>query len=163
MKTRWQKNLAWVLLLALTAACTKVVVRADETKTAPVTKKFSADVASVFQKSRETLNQLGYSLLNADEMSSVLETRWMPTTSDSHYLALFGRRDYSASQGGYYKLVITAEQQGNYAGVTVYTALKTVAGKLDSSEVVEKRFLKKLGDALRRPQIEVNNVGMEEK
>jgi len=156
-------NFFFIGILFLTGACTKVVVRAKENKTVPVTQSYSANLASVFEKSRATLEKLGYSLLQADENSNVLETRWEPTTSDSHYLALFGRRDYAANQGGYYKLVVTAEQQGNAVGVTVYTVLQSVSGKLDSSEVLEKRFLSKLSAALRSSQIEVNNVGMYEK
>ncbi len=152
-----------ISLLLLTVSCTKVVVRAKENKTNPVTKSYSTNLESAFAKSRATLEKLGYSLIEADASTNVIETRWQPTTSDSHYLLLFGRRDYAANQGGYYKLVVTAEQQGNVVGVSVYTVLQTVSGKLESSEVVEKRFLHKLSDALRSPQIEVNNTGMYEK
>lgn len=150
-------------LLLLTSACTKVVVRAKENKTTPVTKSYSTNLETAFEKSRQTLEKLGYSFLQADAMTNVIETRWQPTTSDSHYLLLFGRRDYAANQGGYYKLVVTAEQQGSTVGVSVYTVLQTVSGKLESSEVLEKRFLHKLSDALRSAQIEVNNTGMFEK
>lgn len=162
MKTIWFRFFCLSLLI-LTGACTKVVVRAKENKTTAVSKTYSTNLENAVVKSRSTLEKLGYSLIEGDPMASVIETRWQSSTSDSHYLPLFGRRDYSANQGSYYKLVVTAEQQGNLVGVSVYTVLQSVSGKLESSEVLEKRFLNKLSDALRSSQIEVNNTGMFEK
>lgn len=163
MKKNIQYLFLTVFMTLICGACTKVVVRANEVKTNAVTKNYKTDLASVYEQSKITLEKMGYTLLQNDEAMQTLETRWQPTTSDSHFLPLFGRRDYSANQGGYYKLHIESEEQGSQVEVRVSTVLKSISGKLETSEVLEKRFLAKLSDALRSAQIEVNNVGMEEK
>lgn len=144
-------------------SCTKVVVRAKEQKTNPVSKQYASDVSSVFTASQQALEHMEFAMQDVDPLQLHLETRWHSTTSDSHYMDLFGRKDFAVNQGAYYKLVVDAEQQGNYVGVTAYTVLKTVAGKLESSQVVEGEFFKHLDDSMRSPQIEVTNVGMTSK
>lgn len=161
MKNFLKSILLFSLVLCL--SCTKVVVTAKEHKTNPVSKKYSTDVATAFVRSRDVLEKLGYHIQEADDLQLYLETRWQSTTSDSHYLDLFGRRDYSANQGSYFKVVVKTEQQGNYAGVIIYTRLKSVVGKLNSSNVLEKKFFNRLDTAMRSSQIEVTNVGMTEK
>lgn len=158
-------NIAVLVLVTLSFGnCTKVVVRAKEQKTQPVARQYSTDLSTAYNQSKVALQRMGYDFINEDALGLSVQTRWKSMTSDSHYMMLFGRPDYAANQGGYYKLVMDVKQAGNSAvEVTVYTIIQTVAGELTSSEILEKKFHAKLADALRSPQIEVNNVGMQER
>ena len=145
------------------ASCTKVVVYGSDTLTEAVAGRFTASKNELFYQCVRALDQMGYNLNEISDERGQIITGWRPTTGDSHYMMLFGHKDFSGNAGAYYQLIVTVEEDGPYATVTVSTKVKSVSGKLTSQHVVEKRVLSKLGDFMRSPQIEVTNVGQKDK
>lgn len=142
-------------------ACTKVMVYATDHVTEPVTKKYTGEPATVYEKSKKILELMGYQLTAADDYQYQITTGWQPVKSDSHYLELFKRRDYAASDGSYYQMSVACISEGAFTRVDVKTAVKSASGKLSTSKSLEKAFLSRLDDALRSPQIQVTNVSVE--
>ena len=148
-------------IVGTTVQCTKVMVYASDHPTEAVSKKYSGDSMVVYEKSKKTLETLGYTLTTTDDYQHQITTGWRPVKSDSHYLGLFKRRDYAASDGSYYQLNVTCVSESSGTRVDVKTIVKSVSGKLSSSKSIEKNFLSHLDNAVRSPQIEVTNVGVE--
>lgn len=160
---RWCLIFCAGLICFSVIACTKVVVYGVDTVTEAVTERYSSNVATAVQKAEEALKSLGYHVLQVDHATGRIKTGWRPVKASSHYLTLFKRREYSASQGAYYQLVVDVREDGPWVAVSVATLVKSVAGRLSSSHVVEKAFLKRFSDFMRSPQIEMTNVGVAER
>lgn len=155
------KTLPVVFVALCAIRCTSVMVYATDHTTEAVTKKYTGDAMTVYEKSKKALENLGYDITSADDYQYQITTGWRPVKSDSHYLELFKRKDYAASDGSYYQLAVNCVSEGSYTRVDVKTTVKSAAGKLSSSKSLEKSFLSRLDDALRSPQIQVTNVGVE--
>lgn len=152
---------ALLFSVVLSSACTKVMVYATDHVTDAVTKKYTGEPATVYEKSRKILELMGYQITAADDYQYQITTGWQPVKSDSHYLELFKRRDYAASDGSYYQMSVACVAEGAFTRVDVKTAVKSASGKLSTSKSLEKAFLSRLDDALRSPQIQVTNVSVE--
>ncbi|MBF0107395.1 MAG: hypothetical protein HQM16_18955 [Deltaproteobacteria bacterium] len=154
----------FVLSVSLSAAmCTKVVTYAKDHRTEAIAHSYSTNIPIAMQQTQVALKSLGYNVQGVDWSTNQITTGWRPVTSDSHYMNLFNRRDYSANSGSYYQLVATCSQESHKVGVSVYTVVKSLTGNLSSSMVVEKKFLGRLDDFMRSPQIEITNVGLTER
>ncbi len=140
--------------------CTKVVAYGTDTVTEPVASSYSSNVYTVFDTAKKSLEQMGYQITSADMVNNRIITGWRPVTADSHYLMLFGRPDYAANDGAYYQITADVTEADNKVNLTVFSTVKSMAGKLTSSRVVEKKILKQVDDLMRSPQIEMTNVGV---
>ncbi|OVE81699.1 hypothetical protein BVY03_02890 [bacterium K02(2017)] len=152
--------IAW---LSSSAMCTKVVTYAKDYQTDSIDHSYSSNTAIALRQSQRALESLGYEISRVDETRFNIITGWLPTKSDSHYMPLFKRRDYSANAGAYYKLVVSISTDANKIKVSVHTIIKAISGKLKSSYVLENKFLKRLDNFMRSPQIEMTNVGVKER
>lgn len=151
----------WFLCSA--QVCTKVIAYSQENRTETISKSYKADIKTTYENTKLTLQKLGYQILHEDATNHKIITGWKSTESNSHYFNLFGRPDYSAPTGSYYQVLAFVSQSGNEVEVSLATNVKSVSGKLVSSKVVENKIFKQLSDYMRRPQIEITNVGMEER
>jgi hypothetical protein len=140
--------------------CTKVVAYGTDSYTPSVNKSYYSNLQTVLDQSDAVLKNMGFAVNSTDESRNRITTGWRPVSSDSHYLTLFGRKDYSAASGSYYQLVIDIADSTPQIRVSVSTAVKSMSGRLTSSQVIENTFLSKLDDQLRSPQIEMTNVGV---
>ena len=158
-----QKNIFRALILigiaVLSLQCTRVVVVASDHPTDPVSKRFAGAPDQIYTQSLHVLDNLGYAFVTQDAAQFQIVTGWRPVTSGSHYLELFNRADYAATDGSYYQLMVNIAPDGVYSKVEVKTNVKSLSGKLSSSNKIEKNFLLHLDDALRSPQIQITNVG----
>lgn len=161
-----KKILSSLILFAImmwAQACTKVVVYGSDNVTDAVSRRYTASKTELFAQCIRALDQMGYNLDEIREEQGQIVTGWRATTSNSHYLKLFGHKDFSASAGTYYQLMVRVEENGPHASVDVNTRVKSISGKLSSFQSVEKSFLAKLSDFMRSPQIEITNVGQKDK
>lgn len=149
--------------LVFAVSCTKVMIHAKEQKTEPMAKAYAVSCFDAFAGLQETLKLQGYKLLDVDLYNFTITTGWQSVKSDSHYMELFKRPDYAASSGAYYKIEAAIEPDGSHSRVAITTVVKSVAGPLKSSQVIEKKIFSKLSDQLRGGNIDVTNVGMTEK
>ncbi len=148
-------------LAIMGSSCTRVVVKGKEYQTEPLSKTYMTSRSQVYDWCKYVLDKNSYPLLVTDSVNQHLVTGWMPVTSDSHYMNLFDRRDYGGSQGAYYQLEAKVTEEQGKAVLTLWTKVKSVAGKLDSSGVLENKVFKQVANGVRRPQIDVTNVGIQ--
>lgn len=141
--------------------CTRVVATASDHVTEPVVKSYPGAPEQIYSQSMRVLANMGYETPTADNAQFQIVTGWKAVTSGSHYLELFNRQDYAATDGAYYQLMVNIAADGVYSKVEVKTNAKTLAGKLTSSKRLERAFLLRLDDALRSPQILITNVGVQ--
>lgn len=140
--------------------CTKVAVYGTDTNTDAVVKIYNADLYSSADRIQKAIESLGYAVTRADDTVTRFTTAWKLAPPDSHYSSYFNRKDFSASLGAYYQLVVEVTDLSPRLRVSVSTQVKSVAGKLTSANVLEKKILARIDDFLRSPQIEMTNVGV---
>lgn len=157
------KHISFLFVILFAVNCTKVVTYSTTVTTAPIEKSYSTSIYVAMEKTKKAFESLGYEVIRVEESQNQIVTGWRPTLSNSHYLDLFKRPDYSANAGAYYQMVADISEQNNRVKVVVYTNVKSVVGNLVSSKVLENKFFDRLGDFIRSPQIEITNVGMTER
>lgn len=154
-------GLGFLFLVATAQMCTKVVTYGRSTSTDVVTRSFAVDMTTALNETQKAMTTLGYQVLSVDESRNRVTAGWRPTTSDSHYMDLFGRKDFAAATGAYYQLVADFSDDAGKVKVSLSTTVQSVAGKLSSSKIEEEKFFNKLEDYLRSPQILMTNVGVQ--
>lgn len=141
--------------------CTKAIVYGRNYNTNPWKAYFETDNASVVSSLEKAFAKFGYEVVESDSSRGRFLTGWRPVEADSHYFNMFERRDYGISDGAYYQMQVDLSQESEQVKVVISTTVKSISGPLESSGKVEKRLLTQLQDFLRSPQIEMTNVGIE--
>lgn len=151
-----------VLISAITlSSCGKPRLFGKEQEIAPVSQSFPIDTKSALTAVKESLQYNGYAIQSSDDAKGVLETHWQPSTSDSHYVDFFQRKDRGTT-GSYYKLVIKVSPKGQADSVVeVSNVAKSIVSNLKSTGMEEEKILTKVGDYTRKSNIEVTNVGLQ--
>lgn len=157
-------TLTLTLLIACSAvACSRPLVTGRDVEMKSVTMSFNAPLIATFEAAEQALRNMDYKVEYADKDQGVLRTGWMPTKVDSHYLELFGRRDYGIT-GAYYHVAVRITADGpSVSKLEVSAPIRTIISRMHSSHVIEKKFLAKVKDLLRPADIQVTNIGVVEK
>lgn len=142
-------------------ACGKPRLFGKDQEVKPVSQSYSVDTKAALAAVKESLADNGYAIQSLDDAKGVLETHWQPSTSDSHYVDFFNRRDMG-TVGSYYKLVVKVSPKGQAdSQVEVSSVAKSIVSNLKSTGMEEEKILKKVGDFTRKANIEVTNVGLQ--
>jgi copper chaperone CopZ len=153
------KKMSFVFLcLIVLSACNKPIIEGRDLETTPLTQIFRVPADAAFDAAEHVLTALDYKVEYADKDKGVLRTGWISTTTDSHYVDLFGREDYGTT-GAYYHLAVRISSVEGGAKVEVSAPLRTIVVKMDSSGRKEKKVLAKIEDMLRPADIRVTNIG----
>lgn len=160
----FQKLLGLTLTLSfLFSACNKPIVKSRDKEFDPLSKTFSNTPNEVFEAAQKVLEQAGFRIARADKDAGLIQTNWISTKATSHYLELFGKKDYG-TVGAYYRMTVKLEEKENKSKVDVFTTARSIiTGRLHSDYSEEKKFLSKMTDYLRRDDFEITNVGVDEK
>lgn len=155
-----------ILLIVVTAlglgpACSHVVVRGTEQQLTPFSKVFKGSRETVWGAAKQALTDEGYKILEDRPAEGILETGWIPAKAASHYVDLFGRRDY-ATVGAYYKLYVLVSPEDDGQEVAVRGIANSTISNLKSSGAEEEKILRRIANLLRSPSIEITNVGITE-
>ena len=154
-------RILWLLPLLL-IGCTKAAVSAKVLPEVTVQKaRYRAVANDVYYAVRDTLNEQAYGVAAEDLKNGNIITAWMPTSSDSHYVDLFGRRDPSVNPS-YYQLDIQLETEDGFTTVKVTSKMKSLVSNLKSAGVAENRLLKGIGKHLRKTEPNITNLGVSE-
>ncbi len=156
-------SLVLVLLISTfhLASCGKPRLFGKDQEIRPVSQSFPVGTKAAFTAVKESLAYNGYAIQSEDEGKGTLETHWQPSTSDSHYVDFFNRRDMGTT-GSYYKLIVKVSPKGQAdSQVEVSNVAKGIVSNLKTTEVEEDKILKKVGDFTRKSNIEVTNVGLQ--
>lgn len=143
--------------------CTKALVYGKDYRTQPKAELYENGFNEVMETTVKTLENMGYKVHHIDEAKGQVVTGWMPVESDSHYFDLFGRKDFGASDGAYYQLIVDFFQVGSKVKVSISTVAKTIVGRLHTNNKLERKIHRQLADLLRAPQIQMTNVGVDKK
>ena len=155
--------LTWAVLLAsaiVFSACSKPKLYGTLQNSEKLVRYYQADPDETFRAVKQALLFQGYSLKKVDEESRSLETYWQPTTSDSHYVEVFGRKDFG-TVGAYYRIQVKVEEWNNGSRVSLVNVANSIISNLKSSYREEDRVLTKVDDFTRRRDIQVTNIGLQ--
>jgi len=157
------KKLALVIVaFSLFCGCSKPMVGGTVTTD---NKAFSKDYAATpnqaYYAVRFALEENGYALDKEDLGAGIITTTWQPVTSDSHFIDVFGKRDYGVTNS-YYQLKVYVVNEGDRTKVKITAPAKTLATKFESSGKQEKKVLASIGDYLRKREPDVTNIGIME-
>ena len=154
-------RLAMLLPIGLSLwACSKPALYGTVQEAEPVVKYFAVPPEESFRATKEALTNRGYSLREVDDKNFTLETYWQPTTADSHYVLVFGRRDYG-TVAAYYRLAVKVTPQGNGSKVAIANVAKSFITDLKSSHREEDEVFIKVSDFTRKRDIQVTNIGLQ--
>ncbi len=149
------------LCAANLASCGKPRLFGKDQSVKPVSHTYAVDTKASLAAVKESLNYNGYAIQSFDDAAGTIETHWQPSTSDSHYVDFFNRRDMG-TVGAYYKLVIKISPKGQSdSQVEVSNVSKSIVTNLKSTGMEEEKILTKVGDFTRKSNIEVTNVGLQ--
>ncbi len=157
-----KRILALSLLVGLIVplGCSKPKLFGTIQEAEEVVQYFEAPPAEAFRATKEALVFRGYSIKEDDETNLSLETFWQPSTADSHYVNVFGRRDYG-TVGSYYRLAVKVSAQGNGSRVGITNVAKSIISNLKSSHREEDEVFLKVADFTRKKDIQVTNIGLQ--
>ncbi len=158
-------NITFMLVLLVgsvaVSGCGKPRLFGKDQQVNPMTQSFPVDTKAALQAVKESLTYNGYEIQSEDDAKGVLETHWQPSTSDSHYVDFFQRRDMG-TVGSYYKLIVKVSPKGQAdSQVEISSVSKSIVSNLKSTGMEEEKIFKKVGDFTRKSNIEVTNVGLQ--
>lgn len=153
---------ALLAALALAPACTKPLAYAKVVEPqATVSRDYAATANDAYYAIRWALDAEGLPIATENLAEGLLTTTWMPVTSDSHYISVFGRRDYGVTNS-YHQLVIKVVPEGGRTRVDIGSRVQTLVSRLESSGIEEGKVLDKVGDCLRKAEPSLSNLGIDE-
>ncbi len=157
------KHLVWIffaIILFATASCSKPLAVAKVNPSVRyVTREYVATPNDVYYAVRWALDQHGYALDQEDLGNGIVTSTWGPVRSDSHYVELFGRPQYTANSA-HYQLDVKIIPDGANTKVRVGTRIKSLTSSLLSSGVEEDKVLISVGDYLRVEAPTITNLGV---
>lgn len=156
-------SLSLVVVILFSTGCARKLIYGKDFYTTPKLEYFRKGINTTFDSTQKILENLGYQVQRADIKRGKIITGWVETEPSSHYVNVFDRKDYGISDGAYYRVVVDIHSSGFETKVAVSTMVKSIAGPLESSGEVERKVINRLREQLRSADIELTNVGMEEK
>lgn len=157
----WMPTVALTAFLLAGAACSKPALYGTLQESKPIVKYYQVSPEEAFRASKEALLFLGYSMKQEDQAQGLLETYWQPSTADSHYVRVFGQKDFGTT-GAYYRIVIKITPRGSGGSeVSMTNAAKSYISNLQSSGEEEDKIFAKINDFTRKRDIQVTNIGLQ--
>lgn len=152
-----------LVLLAMTTqfACTKVYRTAKPTEPKLYKKTFAANPNQIYYALRFALKKQGYPIAEEDLKGGVIKTRYVPVKAASHYVAVFGHKDFGVN-GAYHQLEVRLLPQEGKTLVEIGSRIQAVLSPVKSSGAEEQMILEGIADYLRLPSVQVTNLGLQE-
>ncbi|MFH0800119.1 MAG: hypothetical protein V2A66_08075 [Pseudomonadota bacterium] len=155
-------RIAILCVLLAAFGCSKPLasarVRADGVE---YSRSYAASANDVYYAAKWAFVKAGLSVANENLQDGILTTTWLPVSSDSHYVEIFGRPDYGVTNS-YYQIEIKIVPGGGRTEVRALSRVKTIVARLKSSGIKENEVLESIGDALRKGEPTVTNLGVDE-
>ena len=158
---QWLRVILTLVMAGFLLSCSKPKLFGTLQPSDPVVHNYSVPPQDAFRAVKQALFLNGYSVKEADEAKMTLETYWQPATADSHYVLVFGERDYG-TVGAYYRLVVKVSPRGtNGSQVSITNVAKSFISNIKSSDRREDAVLEKVDDFTRKKDINVTNIGLQ--
>lgn len=159
---KMKSAMACALLLFLLPSCSKPMADAKVAKDVEyVSRDYAADANDIYYAVRWALVECAYPLANENMQDGIITTAWVPITSNSHYVEIFGRRDFGVTNS-YHQIEIQVVPEDGRTRVKSGSRFKTMVANMKSSGVEERKILDRIGDRLRKTEPEVTNLGIDE-
>ena len=147
-----------LLLLGAFVACSKPKLYGTIQKNPSVVRDYVVPPEEAFRAVQEAIEERGYSIKQRDGRE--LETYWQPTFADSHYVEVFGRKDFG-TVGAYYYIEARIEPSATGSRVVLTNIANSFIANLKSSNREEERIFDKVDDFTRKRDIKVTNIGLQ--
>ncbi|MBL7686201.1 MAG: hypothetical protein JNK65_09255 [Deltaproteobacteria bacterium] len=149
-----------LLSTVVLTSCGKPRLFGKEMTLEPVTKVYPVKPIDAVKAVKEALAVNGYNVQKQDLPHGILETHWQPTSSDSHYVVVFGRQD-RGTVGAYHRLLIEVCPVGSDSStVKIVSQAKSIISNVHSTGIEEEKIFDKIADFTRKANIDVTNVGI---
>lgn len=150
-----------VALFVVAAACAKPLVTAKATKdVAYLSRSFPAELNECYAAVRWALRASGYPIANENLSNGIITTTWIPATSDSHVIMLFGHPDFGVT-GAYHQLEVHVASEDGKTRIDIGSRVKSVASKVESTGIEERKVMSEIADYLRVSEPTITNIGRE--
>ena len=154
--------LSFLTMFASLTGCNKALVHSRDKDMEPVSRTYNAPADEAFKAVHTVLIHMDYKIQHEDASKGFLQTGWLSTKANSHYLELFDHADYG-TVGAYYRLEVHIKEDNGKSIVEVSAPVRgIITGRLKSSHREEKTVLKEIADQLRKEDFEITNVGVQE-
>ena len=141
-------------------SCAKPMAIATAKPQKAVSQTFANEPNEVYAAVRWALQTNGYPIETDDKQAGSLVSRWVATKIDSHYVKVFGRKDYGVT-GAYHRLEANLIPEEGGTRLEMISDVQSVVSTIYSSGKEEKMILEKAADYLRDPSVAVTNLGLE--
>lgn len=152
-----------IILSGVAAGCAKPLADAKTYTMKPVVRVIPSDPNTIYYGIKWAMDEMGYPLGEEDLVGGVVESKWVPVGAASHYVDVFKRKDYGATDGAYYKMnirIIPGVAGGSE--VRAWTEVKSLVINVKSTGDKERTILQKIAEHSRGNMIKVTNIGVEE-
>ncbi|HPQ81433.1 MAG TPA: hypothetical protein PLZ86_06875 [bacterium] len=154
--------LSFLFLACLTSSCSKPLASAKVRTGSPeVSRDYAALPNDIYYATRWALVEAGYAVALENLQDGVIMTSWEPVRSDSHFIPLFDRKDYGVTNS-YHQLEIKIVPGGGRTDVKITSRVKSLAARIKSTGIEEKKILDGIGNYLRKTEPSLTNLGVSE-
>lgn len=151
-----------VLFALVLAGCSKPMASAKVVSDVEYySRSYAANTNDTYYAVRWALKAVNIPVANEDLNNGVITTKWIPVSSGSHYIELFGRPDYGATNS-YHQIDVHISSDQGRSLVKVGSRIKTLAANFKSSGNIEKKVLDEVGNFLRTSEPDITNLGINE-
>lgn len=120
---------------------------------------YAAVPNDIYYAVRWALKENGYPIDKENLNEGVITTSWVPVTTDSHYIPVFGRRDYGVTNS-YHQLQVQVTSEEGRTRVRIGSRVMGLVSNIESTGTEEKKVLANVGNYLRTKDPDVTNLGL---
>lgn len=147
------------LVFASLVGCTKTFSVAKPQNLPAYQATFAVSPNDLYYALRWALTNHGYPIADEDFQNGVITTHYVPVTATSHYVDVFGRKDFGVTNS-HHQLEARLMPKEGVTIVTLHSRAQSVAQPFRSTGDEERKILAKMGDYLRKKNIQVTNLGL---
>lgn len=163
MKVRFSCFILLALLAAFVGGCATPLAEGKLYQMPPIAKEISASPNAIYYATRWAMDECGLPIGIEDLQGGVIESKWVPVSPATHYVDVFHSPDYTTA-GSYYKMIITIIPQDNgKSKVEARTDVKSIVNNTRTTGEKERDILAKIALHARGYDINVTNLGVEDK
>lgn len=141
--------------------CAKVYRTAEPSDPKFIERQFLATPNEVYYALQWALKVSDYPIAEENLAGGIIHTRYVPVKATSHYVEIFGRKDYGVT-GAYHQLEVQVLPAGEETKVRIGSRVKGIVSNLKSSFTEEKKVLADVSNYLRDPNVRITNLGVKE-
>lgn len=150
-----------MLVLVVTTGCGKPLATAKVAKeVAYLSRSFVTDANEAYAAVRWALRITDYPIAKENLQDGIVTTTWVPTTSDSHAIVIFGRRDFGVT-GAYHQLEVHIVPENGRTRIDIGSRVKALAEGVESTGIEERKILSEISNYLRVAEPAITNIGRE--